>query len=292
MNFSVGDTIGQWKITKFISGHNGAYIYEVCTTITEYDIINTKLYGKLIWVIKLKDIQFEDESKVIIKYNLSSCPYTLVTPNDETLFSGRYNKHDWYIIELYTSDILRNIKFAKDNFSDLLISICNFLKFLHRERCVVHGDIKLQNVLYKEDVNILFKVCDYETVKKPDLSTICREAGYDGYYYYSLGCHPDKSYNSYRMDLEGFGIILWSVMSRQDDVKTKLEFQQKSWYYYENKIREDKYENLDILKEKDKENMPEIIKKYFEIISVVDWELQIPPNISVYNKINNLILNI
>ena len=292
MNFSVGDIIGQWKITKSITGHNGAYIYEVCTTITDYDIISTKLYGKSIWVMKLKDIQFEDESKIITKYNLSSCPYTLVTPNDETLFSGRYNKHDWYIIELYTSDILRNIKFAKDNFSDLLISICNFLKFLHRERCVVHGDIKLQNVLYKEDVNILFKVCDYETVKKPDLSTICREAGYDGYYYYSLGCHPDKSYNSYRMDLEGFGIILWSVMSRQDDVKTKLEFQQKSWYYYENKIREDKYENLDILKEKDKENMPEIIKKYFEIISVVDWELQIPPNISVYNKINNLILNI
>jgi serine/threonine protein kinase len=292
MNFSVGDTIGQWKIIKFISGHNGAYIYEVCTTITDYDIISKKLYGKSIWVMKLKDIQFEDESKVIIKYNLSSCPYTLVTPNDETLFSGRYNKHDWYIIELYTSDILKNIKFAKDNFSDLLISICNFLKFLHRERCVVHGDIKLQNVLYKEDVNMLFKVCDYETVKKPDLSTICREAGYDGYYYYSLGCHPDKSYNSYRMDLEAFGIILWSVMTRQDDVKTKLEFQQKSWYYYENKIREDKYENLDIVKEKDKDNMPEIIKKYFEIISFVDWELQIPPNIGVYNKINNLILNI
>ena len=94
------------------------------------------------------------------------------------------------------------------------------------------------------------------------------------------------------MDLEAFGIILWSVMCSQDDVKIKFAFQQKSWSYYENKNNNDHYSDLNILKEKDKENMPEIIKKYFEIISFVDWELQIPPNIGVYNKINNLILNI
>ena len=224
--------------------------------------------------------------------NLINFKSYLIIHNDEILFNGRYGNYDWYVIELYTDDIGKNIKFVKDNFSKLLISMCNFLKFLHRERCLVHGDIKLQNVLFKEDANILFKICDYETIKKPNLSTICREAGYDGYYYYSLGCYPDKSYNTYRMDLEAFGIILWSVMSSEDGVKKKLEFQQKSWSYYENKIKDDKYEHLDILKEKDKENMPEIIKKYFEIISFVDWELQIPPNISVYNKINNLILNI
>lgn len=292
MNLSVGDIIGQWKITKFISGHNGGYIYEVCTTITDYNIIGKKLYGRSLWAMKLKDIRFDDEGQIIIKHNLFNCAYILNIPNDEILFNGRYGNYDWYVIELYTDDIGKNIKFVKDNFSKLLISMCNFLKFLHRERCLVHGDIKLQNVLFKEDANILFKICDYETIKKPNLSTICREAGYDGYYYYSLGCHPDKSYNTYRMDLEAFGIILWSVMSSEDGVKKKLEFQQKSWSYYENKIKDDKYEHLDILKEKDKENMPEIIKKYFEIISFVDWELQIPPNISVYNKINNLILNI
>lgn len=292
MNLSVGDIIGQWKITKFISGHNGGYIYEVCTTITDYNIIGKKLYGRSLWAMKLKDIRFDDEGQIIIKHNLFNCEYILNIPNDEILFNGRYGNYDWYVIELYTDDIGKNIKFVKDNFSKLLISMCNFLKFLHRERCLVHGDIKLQNVLFKEDANILFKICDYETIKKPNLSTICREAGYDGYYYYSLGCYPDKSYNTYRMDLEAFGIILWSVMSSEDGVKKKLEFQQKSWSYYENKIKDDKYEHLDILKEKDKENMPEIIKKYFEIISVVDWELQIPPNISVYNKINNLILNI
>lgn len=292
MNLSVGDIIGQWKITKFISGHNGGYIYEVCTTITDYNIIGKKLYGRSLWAMKLKDIRFDDEGQIIIKHNLFNCAYILNIPNDEILFNGRYGNYDWYVIELYTDDIGKNIKFVKDNFSKLLISMCNFLKFLHRERCLVHGDIKLQNVLFKEDANILFKICDYETIKKPNLSTICREAGYDGYYYYSLGCYPDKSYNTYRMDLEAFGIILWSVMSSEDGVKKKLEFQQKSWSYYENKIKDDKYEHLDILKEKDKENMPEIIKKYFEIISFVDWELQIPPNISVYNKINNLILNI
>jgi serine/threonine protein kinase len=292
MNFSVGDTIGQWKIIKFISGHNGAYIYEVCTTITDYDDIIKKLYGKSLWAIKLKDIRFDDESQTIIKHTLSNNAYILNIPNEETLFRGRYGNYDWYVIELYTDDIGKNMKFAKDNFSRLLMSMCNFLKFLHRERCLIHGDIKLQNVLFKEDANILFKICDYETIKKPDLSTICREAGYDGYYYYSLGCHPDKSYNTYRMDLEAFGIILWSVMSSQDDVKIKFAFQQKSWSYYENKNKNDHYYDLDILKEKDKENMPEIIKKYFEIISFVDWELQIPPNIGVYNKINNLILNI
>jgi serine/threonine protein kinase len=292
MNFSVGDIIGQWKLIKFISGHTGGYIYEVCTTITDYNIIGKKLYGKSIWVMKLKDIQYDDESQIIIKYNLPNCEYILNIPNDETLFRGRYGNHEWYIIELYTNDVSKDIKFAKDNFSKLLISTCNFLKFLHRERCLVHADIKLQNLLFKEDANILFKICDYETIKKPNLSTICREAGHDGYYYYSLGCYPDKSYNTYRMDLEALGIILWSVMSSEDGVKKKLEFQHKSWNYYENKIKDDKYENLNILKEKDKENMPEIIKKYFEIISLVDWELQIPPNISVYNKINNLILNI
>lgn len=292
MNLSVGDIIGQWKITKFISGHNGGYIYEVCTTITDYNIIGKKLYGRSLWAMKLKDIRFDDEGQIIIKHNLFNCAYILNIPNDEILFNGRYGNYDWYVIELYTDDIGKNIKFVKDNFSKLLISMCNFLKFLHRERCLVHGDIKLQNVLFKEDANILFKICDYETIKKPNLSTICREAEYDGYYYYSLGCYPDKSYNTYRMDLEAFGIILWSVMSSEDGVKKKLEFQQKSWSYYENKIKDDKYEHLDILKEKDKENMPEIIKKYFEIISFVDWELQIPPNISVYNKINNLILNI
>ena len=292
MNLSVGDIIGQWKITKFISGHNGGYIYEVCTTITDYNIIGKKLYGRSLWAMKLKDIRFDDEGQIIIKHNLFNCEYILNIPNDEILFNGRYGNYDWYVIELYTDDIGKNIKFVKDNFSKLLISMCNFLKFLHRERCLVHGDIKLQNVLFKEDANILFKICDYETIKKPNLSTICREAGYDGYYYYSLGCYPDKSYNTYRMDLEAFGIILWSVMSSEDGVKKKLEFQQKSWSYYENKIKDDKYEHLDILKEKDKENMPEIIKKYFEIISFVDWELQIPPNIGVYNKINNLILNI
>ena len=292
MNLSVGDIIGQWKITKFISGHNGGYIYEVCTTITDYNIIGKKLYGRSLWAMKLKDIRFDDEGQIIIKHNLFNCEYILNIPNDEILYNGRYGNYDWYVIELYTDDIGKNIKFVKDNFSKLLISMCNFLKFLHRERCLVHGDIKLQNVLFKEGANILFKICDYETIKKPNLSTICREAGYDGYYYYSLGCYPDKSYNTYRMDLEAFGIILWSVMSSEDGVKKKLEFQQKSWSYYENKIKDDKYEHLDILKEKDKENMPEIIKKYFEIISFVDWELQIPPNISVYNKINNLILNI
>jgi hypothetical protein len=44
MNFSVGDIIGQWKLIKFISGHTGGYIYEVCTTITDYNIIGKKLY--------------------------------------------------------------------------------------------------------------------------------------------------------------------------------------------------------------------------------------------------------
>ena len=88
MNFSVGDTIGQWKIIKFISGHNGAYIYEVCTILTDYDIIK-KLYGKSLWAIKLKDIRFDDESQTIIKHTLFNNAYILNIPNENNLLLSK-----------------------------------------------------------------------------------------------------------------------------------------------------------------------------------------------------------
>jgi hypothetical protein len=55
----------------------------------------------------------------------------------------------------------------------------------------------------------------------------------NGYYYFGLGCISDKPFMSYRMDLQAFGYLLWSL-SLSIDSYHRFNWQMKAFTYYDN----------------------------------------------------------
>jgi len=283
-----GDIIGPWKIIKEISKISlGRGVYEVSTYQIELNDLLERLNGISEWIMKIINIKNNDsEIEIIKKYQLHTLPNSVIKLIDEVFLTGKYNSYEWFVMEKCNGDIYKYIKTAYQNWDILLECVINFLKHLHQKKKLIHGDLKLKNILYKASDNT-FKVCDYESVSQPDLEINCNMNGSIGYYYYYIGAIPNEPFLSYKMDLLALGVILWTVYCNVSLIDNKIfKWQQYAIEYYERRDKYDNYQKLEELKRL--EFMPKIIQEYFEIVSKIDSKTVDPPSDNIYNDILNL----
>jgi serine/threonine protein kinase len=285
-----GCIIGPWKILKPICYNNiNRIIYEVSTYQIEVNDLLEKLNGISVWNMKIINIMKDNsEIEVIKKYKMYQVPNTVIMHLDDYYLTGKNDVYEWYIMEKCNGDIHKYIKSAYHNWDILLDCVINFLKHLHQKKKLIHGDLKLKNILYKADENT-FKVCDYESCNSPILDKNCNMIGSVGYYYYYIGAIPNEPYFSYKSDLLSFGVILWAVYCNKDLVNNNLfKWQQYAINYYENNHNSDNNYYAKMEELKNLENMPEMIKQYFNIISKINPLSYDPPGDDIYNEILEL----
>ena len=218
----------------------------------------------------------DKEYKFIRLYNLAEIVLKLYKYDSELY--GKYKGYYWFVMEKYDADCSNGNIFYID-ISKLIESVIKFLKYLHREHRVIHRDIKLSNILYKEGK---YTVADYELIREPDNESICDEHDYDNYYYYSYGAEYGKPVLSYRYDLQAVGYMLMVM----DNKYEALPFQKKAHTYYNMKSFKNHFEELNKLRSE--YEMPERIKAYFKLIESVDWFSLEPPGEDVYDSIIKL----
>jgi len=298
-NLNSGIKINNWSVIKVLEQLYDSIIIEVLLdSVDPIDLVNN-FNLKTIWIMKIRKYSDICEGEYYFKYELDKCIYALQSPKNELSAYGKLEllneRCTWSITEKYDEDISKNFIFAKNNWIHLLVSVIEFLRYIHREKKVVHGDIKAKNILYKIDSEILFKICDYESLTHPNNDDICKKSGYIGYYYYSIGCEKNESFFSYRMDLEAFGLILWTVLISKTKDEYIFDWQKMCHKLYNQKIITDmnvtnsNYILIDNLKKMAQMyNMIEIIEKYYEIISVVNWKSNEPPDNNIYDELINL----
>ena len=285
--FKNGDIIGPWKINRTVFDDNvNRGIYEVLPNLMSQKEINDKLKGISVWYMKLINIDVDySENETIKKNKLLEIPNIVIVPLDEKYLFGNFDKYEWYIMEKCNGDILRFIKTAYQHWEKVLETVCIFLKSLHNKR-LVHGDLKLKNILYKS-IDNTFKICDFESCRIPNFKKKCIDKGRVGYYYYYIGANPEEPCLSYKTDLQAFGTLLWAIFCNNELSKNNLfKWQELAVNCYENKISYLDYVELNNSKES--QFMPEIIKEYFKIISKIDSNSCEPPGENIYEEILNL----
>lgn len=268
MDFKVGNTIGTWTIQIIIFIDRARCIAVVSRQSNHKDYIMKIGYTKT-------------EYENIIKYELASNGGVKIPELDQIsgeIGSGYTTKY-WYIMEKYDADCFGGgTGFGLDT-SELIRTTILFLKHLHLKHRVIHGDIKLGNILYKD---CSYAVCDYEAIKQPENSTVCDESDYDNYYYYSYGAEYDKPIYSYRFDLQSVGYMLMVIYNNYK----LLEFQIKAHTYYTSKARDNFFPILEVLK--GRYTMPTKVAEYFKIIEAIDWFCLEPPAEEIYDAILEL----
>jgi len=278
--------LGQWNLINIIETKKDKIIYKVVPIIE--DDISDSLKNELLnneWVMK---VITNDDTEVNIINNLLlyNNPFCIKMPIDYTFRSRISNTKSWYTMELYESNIKQKFNYAKNKIKLLISNIIDFLEWLHIKEEKVHGDIKPDNILFKQCNKRPFCLIDYENIGEIE-QNICYKNLPNGYYYYALGCESDKPYMSYRMDLQAFGFILWSL-SLSIETYYSFPWQNQAFTYYNNKKTTNDFNNLN--KIRDLNNLPknELITSYFKIISEVGWYDNVVDS-EIYNKIRKII---
>jgi serine/threonine protein kinase len=280
MNFKIGDNIGPWIINRIIKSEQFRCILQVFLNKENEHLIDSDLGGIKYWIMKIMTKHDKDEYEIIKKYKLNDIEYSVKILKNDVMSHGKYENYIWYVMEEYCFDC-SNKRNMVINEKKIISSIINFLRYIHREHKIIHGDIKLKNVLYK---NGNYYVCDYESIKEPNNNELCDDNNSSNYYYYYIGCEYKKPIWSYRTDLEAVGYILWSIINNFHF----LDFQKSAQYYYENDYEVNRYEKLDNIKEADFENIPDIVTNFFKITSKIDWFNLEPPSNEIYDEIINI----
>ena len=271
MHIQIDDIIGPWKVYKMINIINDRVIVDVIIN----KILSDEFNINKIWTMKI-NISNENEIENIINYELDQCKYSMKYPSNDFYFYGKINKYWWFVMEKFELDCNNLIIF---NYKLFLDGVINFLRYIHIEKKVVHGDLKPKNILYNENK---YTVCDFETLKPPDKLDICNGNHYNDYYYYLYGCEYNKNIFSYRNDLQSVCYILWMILRENK----YMNYQQLAQDYYTNHIRENQMKKLEQLRSQ--EIMPPLIKKYYNIISIIKWDQEEPPDNQVYDNLINL----
>jgi hypothetical protein len=199
-----------WIITDIFISNDKSLIYNVLPIINESTSEEDKLFlHDKKWVLKFTD----DLNEIDQIYNLKIYDNNLCIKIDKnSLYANEKTKENYYVMEKYDDNILNNFRYAQDNFMKLGKYVIDFFHWLHIEENQIHGDIKPNNIVFKQSYkDNPFKIIDYENIKSPDIKYICNETHRDNYYYYFLGCEYNKPYHSYRMDLQAFGQVLYSI---------------------------------------------------------------------------------
>jgi hypothetical protein len=109
----------------------------------------------------------------------------------------------WYAMRRYEGDASATFIAG----ADIAVATLAFLRDLHTNLLLVHGDIKATNVLYRDHGRIL-AVSDYGLTDNPWPRTL-RNYPVDHQWYYALrGCDLDGAPLSWRMDLIALGYLL------------------------------------------------------------------------------------
>jgi serine/threonine protein kinase len=288
----------KWLIIDILEKKGNTTIYNVKPNINDdtSEIIKNNLKGKK-WVLKLIN---NNHSKPYIEeiqntedYQLYKSSYCVNMPEDSSFRSGIIDNKCWYVMEKYDDSLKNNFLFGKNKMGLLISNIIDSLEWIHLTHNIVHGDIKIDNILINfNNTEKPFCLIDYESMTKPN-SLNCIKNLPNGYYYFGLGCISDKPFMSYRMDLQAFGYLLW-CLSLSIDSYHRFNWQMKAFTYYDNnKITSEFYdlENIQNI-ENLNANMNDLIKSYFEIISEVDWFEKESPNPDIYKRIKNLITSL
>ena len=280
-----------WVITDIFISNDKSLIYNVLPLITETTSEEDKLsYKDKKWILKVtEDVNEIDQIYNLKMYNNNLC----IKIDKNSLFVNEKTKENYYAMEKYDDNIQNNFRYAQENFMKLGKYVIDFFHWLHVEEEQIHGDIKANNIVFKASYNDNpFKIIDYENIKSPDVKYICNETHNDNYYYYYLGCEYNKPYHSYRMDLQAFGYVLYSIAA-SDSYYYMFEWQLKACKYYQMKEIFNSFAYLDNIKKKYSPNhrlenskYKDIINKYFDIIKNQEWNQD--PNIDVYNKLKEL----
>ena len=264
MNIPIGTKIGPWIVTKIIHSEKLR-----CLAVVRLEGDATE------WVMKI--MPADTEYKFIQRYDLQQVGIKLYP--DVAIQVGTYMTHyTWFVMERYTTDSYRLGPHLFD-VAPFVAAVMKFLKYLHQTHRMIHGDLKLGNILYKMGS---YCICDYELLKEPENSTICDESDYDNYYYWSFGAQYGKPIYSYRYDLEAVGHMLLVAANGH---KT-LPFQRRAHQYYDMRSRSNHFPELKALK--GQWEMPYRIEQYFKLIEEVEWTSLEPPAAAIYDRIVDL----
>jgi len=280
-----------WILSTIFVRNDKSLLYNVLPIIDEYTLEEDKIILRSKkWILKLSD--YPEELEVIKSLKLYENNLCIVIDKDN-LYCNDKTKRYYYIMEKYDNNLYDNYQYAKDNLMKLGRYMINFFEWLHVENKLVHGDIKPNNIVFKvSNENSPFKVIDYENIRTQTNKYICNELNNDNYYYYHLGCEYNKPYNSYRMDLQSFGYILYSIAASNDSY-FRFDWQKKAIEYYERQKNYNSYYALEINKSHygkgeglENSKYKDIVLKYFDVIKNQDWEED--PNIEVYKELKEL----
>lgn len=282
-----------WILVKTLIKNEKSLIYNILPIIDKNssEEYQTFLSNKK-WILKVTDDPYEIH---IIEY-LKMYDNELCIKIDKTsLFRDDKTKINWYVMEKYDNNIYADIKFAKKNLMKLGDYMCKFLRWLHIENHNIHGDIKANNIVFdNSNKDYPFKIIDYESIRPPSKKLLCDESHYENCYFYYLGCDYNKPYYSYRMDLEAFGRILFSL-EVSDDYYQLSEWQTEAIKCYDLKMY-NSFFRLALLKQAENKEAEleysihkNTILKYFNIIRNQDWFDE--PNVEVYDELEKLFKN-
>ena len=288
MTFPNDNNMDPWVLQKNTYNRNGTLIYDI--TYNQNNLLTSEIIldlDKNDWIMKMSSNgTSEDEIDIINQLKFEECPFSIKFPKLNYYKYGRTGKYSWLVMEKYEGVMRNDFNYCKSQIKNLSFQIISFLEWLHVAKDKVHGDIKIDNIVFKKENNS-FRLIDFESISERS-GNLCFESLPNGYYYYGLGCEYDKPPFSFRMDLQAFGYILWDLLL--DTNFKDFYWQKKTFEYY----RKNKKQNFFHLLEKEKtQNMlevekPEIIKKYFSIIENYSWfeEKAIP---EIYTNLKELL---
>jgi serine/threonine protein kinase len=279
-----------WILTDIFIKNDKSFLYNVLPIINE----NTSEEDKKIlnnnkWVLKIIDDAYE--LNIINELKLYDNELIINIKKDSFHYDKKNNMF-WYIMEKYDGNIYNNYLFAQLNLIKLGNYMIKFFKYLHLDNKHIHGDIKPNNIVYScSNKDYPFKIIDYESTRKISRKFLCNEYHNDNYYFYYIGCEYNKPFYSYRMDLESFGCILYSI-AVSDTIYYLSNWQLEAIRCYDHKKPNQFYYLHNMRKLYNKENKLEnnqyknIILKYFNIIKKQEWFEE--PNQDVYKELEEL----
>ena len=284
--------VNSWLLLKKIYENDHNCIYDIEFDIDENNIspddINELTSYK--WIMKV----FRSDRTDIDTINnlcLYESEFIIKMPSNEKYRSGYESITDivkinyWYVMEKYDCDISYSLPYCYDNFSVLALYLINFIEWLHIEKKQVHGDIKYENIVVNYEKN-QFRVIDYESVGYIS-NLICINYLPNGYYYFGLGCEYNTQYFSYRMDLQAIGYLLCCVLENIDS--NDILWRRKAFKYYDIGVNINYFKKLNRMRNEYLETIPKTIKKYFNIISALDWSANYP-NQQIYTDLKKLFI--
>jgi serine/threonine protein kinase len=281
---------GSWILHKIICDNHKSIIYDVMLDVSDNNVNDddVKELENKKWI--LKGIKNETEEINIINIlqlykNDNSRNFNIVKmpSNSKHRYGYVYNNniYMWCVMEKYDNDIGQELDYCINNYKKIMLYLLNFVEWLHTTKKLIYGDIKLPNIVLNK-IEDKLSIIDFESIDVPN-NIICSSGLPDGYYYYGFGCDNNISYYSYKSELQIIGYMLCHILEQPK----QMRWRDISFDYYKKNIKQNNFIYLNILKELHYKNMPEIVKKYFEIIKNLDWrENNIDP--SIYTELKKL----